>query len=75
MNKKERAREIRIMLLRRGITQADIAKSLKPPTSRQAVCMTVAGKLMTKRIRQGIADALGLQYELVWPRENSKEVA
>ena len=75
MSKKERAREIKAMLVRKGITQWAIARSLNPPVSRSAVCHVIAGKLKTFRIRQAIADALGLRYELVWPRENGGKKA
>ena len=59
--------EIKIELIRAGITQADIARRCEPPTSRQFINQVIAGRRDTPRIRECIAAALGLPVEKVFP--------
>ncbi len=68
LTKKERAREIKAMMVRKGISQAAIARQIG--VTRSFITHVIAGDFRTARIRRAIADALGLKYELVWPRDN-----
>ncbi len=73
LSKEKRKRAINAKLIRRGISQTEIAKRLK--IDRSAVSNVIAGRRNTAYIRYAIADTLGLRYELVWPRENSGKKA
>jgi DNA-binding NarL/FixJ family response regulator len=56
--------EIRIELLRRGITMSDIARQLG--CSRQNVQHTIRGRQRSLRVRQAVAAAIGKQTQDVW---------
>ena len=58
------AREIRAALVRIGLSQADLARRVG--CWRTAVASTISGNLKTPYIRRGIAEAIGLSYEVVW---------
>jgi lambda repressor-like predicted transcriptional regulator len=59
--------EIKVAMLRAGVTQKEIALSLDPPVSRQAVHLVVNCKASSRRIRTAIADALGIELSRIWP--------
>ncbi len=65
-----RATRIRILLLERGITQADIARDLG--CSRAFVGQIVNGDKNTPRLRREIAKRIGLPYEDLWGAEESR---
>ena len=64
--------EIRVGLLRAGITQAEIARSMDPPVSKSAVTRVIYGTSISRRIREAIAVSLGLSTQDIWP-STSKE--
>ena len=55
----------KILMLRRGITQAEIARRLG--VSGATVSLVVSGKMKSRRVEQTIAEALGLLREILWP--------
>lgn len=58
-------KEIRIALLRGGISQAAIAKKLDVHPS--AVCRIIDGTLVSDRVRRAIAAAIGIDVKRIWP--------
>jgi len=60
--------EIKSLMKKLGITQVDIAKNLGIP--KQNVYRVIHGERSTRRIRQAIADALGVSFEELWGDEN-----
>jgi lambda repressor-like predicted transcriptional regulator len=59
--------EIKIAMLRAGVSQKGIAQSLDPPVSRQAVHLVVNCKATSHRIRAAIARAVGIDLVRIWP--------
>ncbi|MFB3924888.1 MAG: helix-turn-helix domain-containing protein [Syntrophales bacterium] len=57
--------DIRIALLRRGVTQTDIA--LEQNVSKAAVYRTIEGKSKSHRLRTAIAEKTGLSIQKIWP--------
>lgn len=57
--------EIRIALLRRGVSQSGIARDLgvKPAS----VLKVIEGHLVSHRIREAISLAIGIDLKLLWP--------
>lgn len=64
--------EIKILLLRKQITQAEIARRLdiKPST----VCNVIKGTATSARVKRAIAKVLELKIEDLWPK-NHKQAA
>lgn len=58
-------REIRIALMRVGITQAEIARQTKVVASH--VCRVIDGIDANDRVRRAIATAIGINIERIWP--------
>ena len=58
-------REIKAMLILKGIKQADIAKELH--VSRAAVSAVVCGKGTSRRIKEHIARRLNKDIDDLWP--------
>ncbi len=65
--------EIRVELYmrRERITQADIARSLG--VTRAAITSTINRVIVSKRIMEAIAKAIGLEVELVFPEQFKKK--
>lgn len=57
--------EIKIAMMRAGITQADIGKRLG--ITRQTVHRVVIGRDVSHRVRQAIAEAIGEDLKRIWP--------
>jgi lambda repressor-like predicted transcriptional regulator len=57
--------EIRIALMRAGITQAEIARQTKVVASH--VCRVIDGIDSNDRVRRAIAAAIGIDIKRVWP--------
>lgn len=55
----------KILMLRKGITQAEIARRLG--VSGATVSLVVSGRMRSRRVEQAISEALGLPRELLWP--------
>lgn len=71
--KSQRAIEIKILLMRKGITQAEICRraGLKPPT----ISNVIAGRKKGARVRALIANMLDLRIEQVWSDNNHGQKA
>jgi len=65
--------EIRVLLLRAGKTQGQIAKELG--ITRAFVNQVVLGVRHTSYIREAIAKAVGKPVEKLWPNSNHKRKA
>lgn len=65
--------QIRIGLLKRGRTQASIARDLGQTKS--VVSHVLAGRRRTTAVRRAIADALGKTYLQVWGEEDPEAAA
>ncbi len=65
--------EIKILMLRKKITQAQIARRLriKPST----VCNVIKGTAESKRVKKTIAEVLGVPIETLWPVKDDEERA
>ena len=57
-------KEIKILLLRHDVKQADIARKLK--VSKTAIHNVIKGISESKRIKKAIADALGVSVTDLW---------
>lgn len=58
-------REIKARLILRGITMTEIARSLN--VTHAAVSRVISGRDATPRIRQAVAQAIGVPVEEIWP--------
>ena len=68
--KKMSRTEIKILMMRKGVTQASIAKTLKikPVT----VCLVIKGVANSRRVKQAIAKALKMRVGNLWPNNDHK---
>ena len=57
--------EIKIELLRDGVTQADLARTMS--VSKPMVNRVTMGKSVSHRVRREIADAIGKDTGRIWP--------
>ena len=57
--------EIRIALIRSGVSQATIARKLIVDPS--AVCRIIDGTGVSDRVRREIAAAIGIDIKRIWP--------
>ena len=57
--------EIRVALIRAGITQAEIARRCK--VSVPMVCKVIDGVSVSHRVRTAIAEAAGIDIRRLWP--------
>jgi transcriptional regulator with XRE-family HTH domain len=62
--------EIKALMKKSGVYQADIARRLG--ITREYVRKVIHGERSTRRVRQAIADALGMPFEEVWGEENER---
>lgn len=65
--------EIKILMIRAGITQADIGRKLG--LSRAFINQVVLGHRPTKQVKQAIAEAVGKPVEDLWPEESPNKAA
>lgn len=65
--------EIKILLLRAGVTQSSIAKKIgvTPPFVNQII----KGQRPTGRVRRAIAEAVGKRVEELWPSRPIQKAA
>ncbi len=57
--------EIRIALIRSGKTQAQLAVEIG--VSRTMIFKLIEGQTVSERVERGIAQAVGLEVERIWP--------
>lgn len=57
---------IKILMLEKGVTQADLARQMD--VSRSAVNHVINGRVESERIKKGIAKGLKMSYKKVWGR-------
>ena len=57
--------EIRIAMLKTGVTQAGIARELD--VDKSAVHLIIEGRAVSDRIRRKIAERVGLDVAVIWP--------
>ena len=57
-------KEIKILMIRKDIKQADIARKLK--VSKTAIHNVIKGISTSKRIKKAISDALGVNVNDLW---------
>ena len=62
-------KEIKILLLRRDVKQADIARKLK--VSKTAVHNVIKGISESARIKRAIAQALNVNIRDLWPNDRA----
>lgn len=68
--------EIRIELFKMrgaGINMAQIARSLKPPCTRQAVSSVIDRAIASKRIMLAVSEAIGHDPRIVFPEYYRKK--
>ncbi|GAB6270556.1 MAG: hypothetical protein STSR0003_03960 [Smithella sp.] len=62
--------EIRVAILRAGTTQAAIARAISKrdnkPCSRELIARVIDGKVVSHRVRLGIAEAISIPAERIW---------
>ena len=57
--------DLKNMFLKKGITQAQIAKDLG--VSRAFVCLVVSGKNRSRRVEKAIAELINMSPADIWP--------
>lgn len=57
--------EIRIAMLRAGVTQAEIMRDEK--VTRNTVHLVIEGRTVSDRVRRRIAQRIGIEVERIWP--------
>lgn len=60
-----RPKEIRILLLKADITQAELARELE--AKQQLIYHVIEGNIVSDRVRQHIAKRLGIDIKRIWP--------
>jgi lambda repressor-like predicted transcriptional regulator len=60
-----RPKEIRILLLKADITQAELARELEAQP--QLIYHVIMGNIVSDRVRQHIAKRLGIDIKRIWP--------
>lgn len=63
-------RKVKSLMVLKGITGVDIARKLN--LSPVTVYIVVSGRGKSRRIQQTIANALGMSFTELWPRDNDK---
>lgn len=61
--------DIKIRLLRKGISVREIARRVG--VTNPAISYTIHRKVKSRRLRQAIAQAIGLPYEKVWGEDKA----
>ena len=67
---REQSIKIKVLMLQRGITAAQIGRRLG--TTRQAVTGVINGQWKSPRIRKAISMALGVPYRELWNKNEAK---
>lgn len=62
-----RDREVRSIMVRKGVLNREIAKKLG--VSEAAVSMVVSKKRVSRRIQQAVADALNKKFSQLWTNQ------
>jgi len=57
--------KLRILLMENGITQAEIARSLR--ITPQSVHQVIDGRFVSHRVREAISEAVGKDLNILWP--------
>lgn len=57
--------DIRIAMLRSGVTQMDIARELG--VAKTAVYLVIEGRAVSNRIREKISERIGIDIRRIWP--------
>jgi lambda repressor-like predicted transcriptional regulator len=65
--------DIKIRLLKKGISQAEIARQQR--VVRSYIGHVMAGRRKNQRIRRAIADAIGMKVSDIWPNCNNNKRA
>lgn len=65
--------EIRVKMVRKRVTQTQIAKSFNPPISQTAVYNVIEGKSESMRIKRAIAKAVVSTVEELWPKDDDED--
>jgi lambda repressor-like predicted transcriptional regulator len=63
--------QLKIQMLKRGVTQRSIAKSLG--VTPEAVYQEFAGHRHTERIRKAISEAVGWSERRIWPSAHGRK--
>ncbi len=61
--------DIKIELLRRGLTAAELGR--RANVDRSAITHTISNRKRSRRLRRLVAEAIGLSYEAVWGEPES----
>ncbi len=69
----KRKPNIKALLVLKGLKQADLAKEIG--VSRAFFSQVVSRVRTSVRVQRHISDAVGLKYELLWPRNGGKRAA
>ena len=64
LNITEKTMKIKVEMLKKRLSGADIAR--KAGVDRSAIYHVISGRSKSKKLRQAIADALGMSYNEVW---------
>ena len=67
------ATRIKIAMLKKGISGAEIAR--RTGVTRVAVYHVIEGRSQSRKLRQAIADALGVRVADLWPSHRPKKAA
>lgn len=65
-----RPNDIRIAMIRAGVTQSVLARELN--VTGQAIYQIISGRQTSQRIREKIAEAIGIDIQRIWPGEPKK---
>jgi lambda repressor-like predicted transcriptional regulator len=65
-----RSNRVRIMLLRSGLSYAEVARRLGV-SNRSTIARVVYGHYILPDVREGIAGLLGVPTERLWPEERA----
>jgi lambda repressor-like predicted transcriptional regulator len=60
-----RPTEIKIALIQRGVSQAEIARKLG--VAKSSVNQVIDGRAVSHRIRTAVAEAIGIDIARIWP--------
>lgn len=73
LKKEKKHRYILALLMVNDLKANDIAKKLGVTTA--CISRVMHGVGVSRRVQQAIADACGVKYEDLWPRQNRKKTA
>lgn len=64
MKNKERARQIKALMILKGLTNVELAKRIQ--VSKTWISLVIWGHAKSERVRRRIAEELGVSYEELW---------